>query len=304
MARTPAEFTPPNVMMLNATEGVVPFETGQAIIQDVMASSVMMQLAKFEDMNALEKKFPVFLSGVGAYWVGEGKRIQTSKPEWGEVTMKAHKLGVILPTTREYQHYKASDYFEMMRPLIAEAFYKKFDMATILNVDNVWSQSLEQASTDERLVEGDLNADNINLLIDALGETGHEPNAYISKVANNSLLRGMVSGEGATAENIYDRSAKTLDGLPLLNVHTDLTGFPKGTLYAGDFNYAYYGIPYGISYSISDQATISTIVDEDGEPLNLWEREMVALRATMDIAFMIVREEAFGKISAPVVEEG
>ena len=301
MARTPAEFTPPNVMMLNATEGVVPYETGQAIIQDVMASSTIMQLAKYEEMTSLEKKFPVFLNGVGAYWVGEGKRIQTSKPEWGEVTMRAHKLGVILPTTREYQHYKASDYFNMMRPLIAEAFYKKFDMAAILNVDNVWTQSLEQASTGERLVEGDLNADNLNLLVDALGETGHEPNAYISKVANNSLLRGMVSGEGATAESLYDRSAKTLDGLPLLNVHTDLTDFPKGTLYAGDFNYAYYGIPYGISYSISDQATISTIVDEDGEPLNLWEREMSALRATMDIAFLIVREEAFGKVAAPVV---
>lgn len=297
MARTPADFTPANVMMLNNENGVIPFEVGQTIIQDVMGSSVMMQLAKYEEMNALEKKFPVFLNGVGAYWVGEGQRIETSKPAWGEVTMRAHKLGVILPTTREYQHYKASDYFEMMRPLIAEAFYKKFDAATILNVDNVYEQSIHEAATEHTPIGGGLSSGSFLALTEALNDLGHSPNAYISKVANTSLLRG-IDDLAPLPTNLYDRSAGTLDGVPVMNVSNDHTEFLKGRLYAGDFNYAYYGIPYGISYSISDQATISTLVDEDGEPLNLWEREMSALRATMDIAFMIVKEDAFGMIMA------
>ena len=39
-----------------------------------------MQLAKYEEMNGKEKEFEYFAKGPGAYWVGEGEKIQTSKP--------------------------------------------------------------------------------------------------------------------------------------------------------------------------------------------------------------------------------
>lgn len=302
MARqNPAEFTPPNVLMLNNENGVVPFDVGQLILQDVMSNSVMMQLAKYEEMSSSKKKFNVFLNGIGAYWVGEGQRIQTTKPTWGEITMESHKLGVILPTTREYLHYKAADYFEMMRPAIAEAFYKKFDMATILNVDNVYTQSVDQSANLGRAVEGEIGADSYFELTDLMSENGIVPNAFISRAANNTLLRNVLDPNPLQSP-LYDRGSALLDGIPVMNFEAPPESFPKGTIYAGDFNYAYYGIPYGITYSISDQATISTILGDDGEPLNLWEREMVALRATMDVAFMIVKDDAFGKISAPIVE--
>ena len=92
---------------------------------------------------------------------------------------------------------------------------------------------------------------------------------------------------------IYDRSANTIDGLPVV----DLKSLDKGTLYAGDFNYMFYGIPYNISFKISEEAQLSTLTNEDGTPVNLFEQELIALRATMDVGFMIVKDEAFGKIS-------
>ncbi|MGC2986349.1 phage major capsid protein, partial [Enterococcus faecium] len=66
---------------------------------------------------------------------------------------------------------------------------------------------------------------------------------------------------------------------------------------AGDFNYMFYGIPYNISFKISEEAHLSTLNNEDGTPVNLFEQELIALRATLDVGFMIVKEEAFGKIS-------
>ncbi|MBE8862707.1 phage major capsid protein, partial [Enterococcus faecium] len=56
-------------------------------------------------------------------------------------------------------------------------------------------------------------------------------------------------------------------------------------------------IPYNISFKISEEAQLSTLTNEDGTPVNLFEQELIALRATMDVGFMIVKDEAFGKIS-------
>ncbi|MDI9497263.1 MAG: phage major capsid protein [Bacillota bacterium] len=298
---TAETFTPANAAMLSTLTGGVPVQQGQEIIQDVMSNSLMMQLAKYEEMSALEKEFDVFLEGPGAYWVGEGKRIQTSKATWAKVKMYAHKLGVIIPVSREYLNYKAGDFFTKMRPLIAEAFYKAFDAATFCNVANPYTQSVEESATGDRAITGDITVEKVDALEAALNDGGFVPNAYISKVQNNSLLRGLIRNVDGLNERVYDRGAKTLDGVPVFDVHKDITDFLKGTLYAGDFNYAYYGIPYGINYAISNDATLTTIKGSDGEPVNLFERDMHALRATMDIGFMILKDEAFASLKATVV---
>ena len=76
----------------------------------------------------------------------------------------------------------------------------------------------------------------------------------------------------------------------------------KGVLYAGDFNYLYYGIPYTLNYQVSEEATLTTITDGEGKAINLFEREMIALRATMDLGLMIANDKAFAKL-APVTDE-
>ena len=63
-------------------------------------------------MDSKEKKFEYFAKGPGAYGVGEGEKIRTSKAQWLQVKMVAKKLGVIIPCSREFLHYKMSDFFE------------------------------------------------------------------------------------------------------------------------------------------------------------------------------------------------
>ena len=71
----------------------------------------------------------------------------------------------------------------------------------------------------------------------------------------------------------------------------------KGELFAGDFDYAYYGIPGTIEYAISNDAQLSTITAADGKPTNLFEQDMSALRATMTVGFMIVKDGAFSHLT-------
>src|SRR5690606_25651725 len=123
--------------------GAIPEEQGTLVVKEVMNNSVMMQLAQYEEMTKQKKTFQYLAEGVGAYWVGEGEVIQTSKPQWLTATMEAKKLGVIIPVSREFLQYTVTNFFNEVRPLIAEAFYKKFDEATILGVDNPFTQSIQ-----------------------------------------------------------------------------------------------------------------------------------------------------------------
>jgi HK97 family phage major capsid protein len=289
------DWNPDNVTVFEKKDGTIPAKYNELILKEVMENSKVMQLAKYEEMDSKEKNFEYFAKGPGAYWVGEGEKIQTSKPEWVQVKMVAKKLGVIIPCSREFLHYKMSDFFETMKPKIAEAFYKKFDAAAILNTDNPFAQSVEESAvTATHVLTGDIDYDNILALEDLITDADHDPNAFISTRKNRSTLRGAHKIEnGVIVESIYDRSNNTIDGLPSV----ELSALAKGNLYIGDFDYMYYGIPFGMSYKISEEAQLSTLKNEDGTPVNLFEQELVALRATMDVAFMIVKDDAFAKIT-------
>lgn len=294
-------FNPDNVLLQDYKTGAIPEEQGTLILRDTMTNSVMMQLAQYEEMTKQKKTFQYLAEGVGAYWVGEGEVIQTSKPQWLTATMEAKKLGVIIPVSREFLQYSVTNFFNEVRPLIAEAFYKKFDEATILNVDNPFAQSLQESITDaEHIVTGDINGDNFFDLTDLVNDAGFDVNAFISKKQNRSLLRRVVDGftqeDGTITDpvRLYNRGTNTLDGSPVADL--DSTNMEKGELFAGNFNYVRYGIPYNLNYSISEEAQLSSIVDENGEPINLWERELMAIRATMDVGFMVLKDEAFAKI--------
>nr|DAH99119.1 MAG TPA: Major capsid protein [Caudoviricetes sp.] len=292
-------WNPDNVTVFEHKDGSIPEKQTELILKEIMENSKVMQLAKYEEMDSKEKKFEYFAKGPGAYWVGEGEKIKTSKPQWLSARMVAKKLGVIIPCSREYLNYKMTDFFEKMKPKIAEAFYLKFDEAAIMNVDNPFPQSLEEAveNSGNELSASELNYDDILAMEDLLTDGDFSVNAFVSTKKNRSALRNVKKIENSVVvETLYDRANNTLDGLPV----ADLKSLEKGTLYAGDFDYMYYGIPFGMSYKISEEAQLSTLTNEDGTPVNLFEQELVALRVTMDVAFMIVKDEAFSKLEATV----
>ncbi len=295
-----ATFTPDNVLMQDAKTGTIPKEQGTLILKEVMASSVAMKLAKYEPMTTQKKDFNYLAEGVGAYWVDEGKIIQTSKPQWLTASMEAKKIGVIVPVSREFLKYTMTDFFTAVRPLIAEAFYKKFDEAALLGVDNPFTQSIAaSAAAAGNVVEGELTYDTLIDLYGKLNDADHDPNAFVSRKTNNSAFRGIVEQVGNTSTPLYDRNANSLDGIPVVNLNS--SELKKGELLGGDFDFARYGIPYNLNYAISEEAQLSSLVGEDGKPVNLFERELIAIRATMDVAFMVLKDDAFAKIQPAVV---
>ena len=292
----PQVFNPDHVMMHEHKEGELLNEFNKPILLDVLQNSKIMQLGKYEDMNGKsEKEFTYWADKPGAYWEGEGQKIRTTKPSLVSAKMRSHKLGVIVVASREFLNYTYSQFFEAMKPQIAEQFYKKFDEAGLLNVDNPFAQSVEQSvKTSGNTVNGEIHLDNVLKLEDKLLEHDVEANAFLSKTQNRTALRGV--RDENTNESYYDRSSNTLDGLPVVDLKSD--EIKKGDLYAGDFNKMFYGIPYNMSYKISEDGQLSTVQNKDGSPVNLFEQELIALRVTMDVAFHIADDNAFAKLTA------
>ena len=289
------DFNPDNVMMHEMKDGTLLDDFNEPIMLDVLQNSKVMKLGRVQDMGGKsEKTFTYWADKPGAYWVGEGRKIQTSKPTVVQATMRSHKLGVIVLATREYLNYTYSQFFEKMKPQISEAFYNKIDEACVLNVDNPFTQSIEQSvATSGNTVTGPINLDNILALEDELLEHDVEANAFISKNQNKTALRNVI--DKVTQEKYYDKSNETLDGIPIVDLKSN--AIKKGDLYAGDFNKMFYGVPYNMSYKISEEGQISTLTNADGTPVNLFEQEMIALRVTMDFSFHVADDNAFAKLT-------
>ena len=308
LQRHAEEFNPDNVILMDAKDGKIPAEQGTLVLREFMENSVIAQLATPEPMDKPIKHFTYLADGPGAYWVDEAEVIKTSKATWLDAKMEAKKLAVIIPVSKEFLKFTVSDFFEQMKPAIAEAFYTKFDQAGLFGVDtpyasgvSVWENItasgnvLPMGSTENLYT--DLNG------VMALVEDGdNDPNGLTTTKKFRKNLRGALGSNNLPIFN-EPQAGETASalGLPIGYANSKSWDYSKAELITGDWNYARYGILQDIEYSISEDATLTSIVGADGEPINLFERDLFALRATMHIGFMTLKEDAFGALT-PTVE--
>lgn len=231
--------------------------------------------------------------------MSEGEKIQTSKAKWLSVEMEAHKLGVIIPVSNEFLKFTVTDFFNQMKPKIAEAFQAKFDKSVLFGgEDSPFPKGLsvlERATTEGNIITQSASPYNdINDMMALIEDADLEAQAIATTRSYNKDLRGALDErklpifngprDGVTAEVL---------GLPIVYGNKKAWDKEKAVAITGDFDNLFYGIPQGIEYKILEEATLSTIVGEDGAPINLAERDLVALRATMYVAFLTVKPDAF-----------
>lgn len=287
-------FNPEKVLVSQKPDGTLHKEFTDIIMKEVAQNSIVMQLGKYHEMDGKqEKTVHVQTDGVSAYWVNETETIKTDKPEIVPVTLRAHKLGIILLASREALNYTWEKFFEDMKPQIVEAFYTKIDEAGLLGHETPFANSVAKAAKDaQKVIGGPVTYENILKLEDKLLDDDIEINAFVSRVSNRSALRDARDGDKKT---IYDKDANKLDGTVVVDMKSKQ--FKKGDLLAGDFDHLIYGVPYNINYKISEEGQITTVKNADGTPVNLFEQEMIAIRCTMDIAVMITKTNAFAKLT-------
>lgn len=269
-------------------QGLIPTDMASEIIKEVAQNSVMMRLAKTVPMNAPTKQFPVELTKAGAYWVGEGQKINVDKASWATVELVAKKLAVIVPATKEALQDGSINVLEEVRTQIGEAFAAAFDDAALFGKNSPYGTNksiVELAKQKSKKITATNNI--IKDLSDVMGlveEEELEPNAFVSTRALKAELRNAENGAGYSIfEDKTQNAPARLHGEPLVfSKNFDKT---QAKVITGDFDKVYVGVLDGIDYQISTEGTVGDI--------NLFEQDMVAVRATMRVAFLVIKDDAF-----------
>lgn len=276
-------------------QGLIPAELTTEIIKDVAEGSVMLQLAQVKEMNSPTMEFPVELDKPGAYVIGEGQKITVDKASWKNIELQAKKIAVIVPATREALADGIINIPQEVRTSIANAFAEKIDTCTLFDSSEFYGagKSIFELSEARALTATGQVFEDASNLMGLVEAEDLEPNGFIAprtlkaKIRNdktaalNYVVEDKVSGEPARMHGeaiVYTK-------------HFDKT---KAELLTGDFDKIYVGILDEIEYKVSEEGTVGDI--------NLFEQDMVAIRATMRVGFLVVKPEAFAVLKPAITK--
>lgn len=287
--------------------GFVPKEQAKEIMKDVARGSSVLRLSKVEPMKSDTKTFPVMAEGPGAYWVGEGERIQTSKAQWIFPEMKAKKLAVIIPVTKEKLKDTTINVFSELKGPIAEAFYVAIDAACIFETNSPFARSIYKAAVDAEnyVVDGtseslDLDVSDTMALVE---DAGLDVNGFAAHYGVKNRLRKLRDANG-NALYVPGTDQNEFYSSPIEFSRNGAWDKEKAEIVAGDWSKSLVGIRDGIEYEILKEATLQGTLDADGKPISLAEQDMVAIKATMRLGFLPVKDEAFAILTKKAPAEG
>ena len=278
--------------------GFVPVEQATEIMKDVARGSTILRMSKVSNMESDTKKIPVMVEGAGAYWVGEGDRITTSKAGWIYPELKAKKLAVIIPVTKEKLKDSTIDVFNELKESIAEAFYKEIDAAAIFGTNSPFAKSIMSCveaagNTVEIETNGagklDLDVSDAMALVE---EDGYDVNGFIARVGVKNSLRKLrdANGNQLFATGV---DGKEFYSQPIEFSRNGAWDKDKAEIIGGDFDKSLVGIRDGLEYEILKEATLEGTVDKDGKPISLAEQDLIGIKATMRLAYLPIKDEAF-----------
>lgn len=278
----------------NELAGFVPKAQANDIIKMVTRGSSILRMSKVEEMTSDTKKFNVLAQGPGAYWVGEGERILTSGAQWIHPVIEAKKLAVIIPITKEKLEDSTIDVFNELKPEIAEAFYRSIDSACLFGTDSPFATNIMKSISDSGMIITD-NA-NIDIAMSdtmaLIEENGYDPSGFVGRIGVKNMLRKLRDANGAPAY-VNGTSGEELYGKAIEFVRNGAWDNSSADIITGEWKYSIVGIRSGITYEILREATLQGTLDTDGKPLSLAEQDMAAVKATMRLGFLVVKDDAF-----------
>lgn len=267
----------------NRTNIDLPLENAKEIIQKAKETSAIMSLAREIKLPGRGLSIPVIVDDPEAGWVGETSKKPVSNPTLSTKIMTAYKLAVIVPFSDEFRRDLKALYDELVNRLPG-ALAKKFDSTVFGNGDKPGDNFDNFASITAQSLVSDVYQGLVAADTDVSLHGG-----IINGYAISPQMRGILLG--ATDQNKRPLFVNnTAEGaIPLiLGAPTKIakgafkSGNPSVVGVAGDWTKAMFGTVEGIKVSISDQATLDL---GNGQSINLWQQNMFAVRAEMEVGF-------------------
>lgn len=270
----------------NRTTIQLPADVASEIIQKTQEGSAIMRLARNMTIPGRGVVMPVILSDPEAAWVKETDEKPVSKPGLQSKTLRPYKLAVIVPFSNEFRRDFESLY-EAIKARLPGALARKFD-ATVFGPAT--GAPGDDFDTLGGTIAHDLSSDPYGALIAAktsIATAGGIMNGIALSPQGEGVLLGAKDGNERplfVPDISSGASGKLLGAETYLSKGAFVSGNPSGkntVAVAGDWSQAIYGTVAGVEIALSDQASLTI----GGEQINLWQRNMFAVRAEIEVGF-------------------
>ena len=279
----------------NRTNITLPAEVSQEILQKTQTASAVMQLARQIALPGRGVQIPVITSDPSAAWVAETGAKAVSNPGLSTKLMQAYKLAVIVPFSDEFRRDAAALYDALVARLPL-ALAQKFD-ATVVGAVDKPGENFDNFAlcTTQRLVPGvgETVYGNIVAAYTDIAAASGSLNGFAMSPAGIGLLLGATDTTGrpvftpAASDAAISRvlGARTVEARGVYKAGAAPVGSGAGTPaivgIAGDWSQAMYGTVEGVQIRFADQTGLTI----NSEQVNLWEHNMFAVRAEIELGF-------------------
>lgn len=260
-------------------------------------TSAVMQLATRVNLPGAGVSVPIITGEPEADWVDETDEKPVSRPTFGDKLMTGYTAAVIVPFSNQFRRDKAALYSEIVRKL-PQALARKFDATVLGDASGAPGPNFDTLGA---AAEVDIKTDPFAGLVaadQAVATGGGILNGWALSPQARGLLLGSMDkmGRPLFINSVAEGNVPNLLGAPVYLTRA-LNGNPLG--FAGDWTSAHYGVVENIQLSISDQATIN----DGGTQLNLWQRNMFAVRAEFEVGFRVRDVAHFAKLTGAAAGE-
>ena len=279
----------------NRTNITLPAEVSQEIMQKTQQASAVMQLARQIALPGRGVQIPVITSDPSAGWVAETGAKPVSNPGLSTKLMQAYKLAVIVPFSDEFRRDAAALYDALVARLPL-ALAQKFDQTVVGAVEKPGENFDNFAlCTTQSLVTSGGHTTYLGL-VNAYGDIANHNgslNGFALSPAAVGLLLGATDTTGrpifiaSTAEGGVNRvlGARTIESRGIYKAGSaaaaSTAGSPAIVGIAGDWSQAMYGTVEGVQIRFADQTGLTI----NSTQVNLWEHNMFAVRAEIELGF-------------------
>ena len=268
---------------INRTSISLPADVSSEILQKTQEASAVMQLAKQIPLPGRGTSIPVITADPTAAWVGETNAKPVSNAGVESKVMTAYKLAVIETFSEEFTR-DANALYRALIQRLPSALGAKFD-ATVFGNSTAPGQNFDTfASCTSQNIAAQTGAYNALVAADSdIAVHGGIINGYVISPQARAILLAEKDGNDRPlfVNNVAEGAipmilgAKTVQSKAAYGATANVVGV------AGDWSQALYGTVEGVKIDISNQATVTN----GNTTINLWQQNMVAVRAEIELGF-------------------
>lgn len=268
-------------------------EVASFIIQKAQEQSAVMSLATKIALPGWGLTIPMITSDPEAEWVAETGVKPVKNPGLSKKVMQAYKLAVIVPFSEEFRRDTAA----LTNQIIARlplALAKKFD-ETVFHGSAPGSNFDVLAACTAQSLNGNGAAPEYKALVAAdmdIADHDGSTSAFVLAPKGRGVLLNALDNDNRPLfiNSVAEGAIPRLLGLPAYASKAAYKaasgGNPAVVGFAGDWSQAMYGIVNDITLTYSDQATLTyTNALDQTATMNLWQQNMFAVRAEMEVGF-------------------